>query len=120
MGTNWTDLPASVQSQLESALIATIGDCNDNDFANLLTVCSKLEYNWCKRKPIAKALFSTFVRLFSSNQRISLKFVSSIHQFGQSGMKWSDLPLEAKTTILSRFEKNRVLFNATFRVILSG
>jgi hypothetical protein len=46
MEMKWSDLPSPVQSTLDSTLVATMVECNLEDFVSLLRSCVVLGYNW--------------------------------------------------------------------------
>jgi hypothetical protein len=118
----WNDLPEEIQSKLESALLATLGDFNDSRFSSLLLSCVKLGYDWPNQTGIKEVVFSTFVRLFQREKEFGLEpFLYSIRSFGQSGVKWAELPSDVKMTILQGSVKmSPLLHSKLFGEVLSG
>jgi hypothetical protein len=122
MELKWTDLPFGLQSKLTSSFLARPLVFDWPNGASILESFTKLGYNWPKQPRMREAVFSLFDRLLRPGKfLVPSAFAISISQFGQIGLKWTELPPSLRNSILSHLEKGCERFYLQqFSAILFG
>jgi hypothetical protein len=110
MGVKWNQLPESIQTNLEKALLSNILRMGEVELSCFLKGGIALEYRWHEKNQTKDLVFTSLFNRYGVKNKIkpeSAREVGSmIYNLGEAGLKWNtDITDRMKTVIYNGIEK---------------